>query len=209
MGLTEFVFLGLPGLETRFEMLVGDRTIDINDYFVPIFTINRKGDVKNLWEDQGTDYDNETLDMVMAVPTEERWSFAYRLAENNVADHTFWLMNELSGAKNTPTSRTDKPTLVEAISEDGHPACVLTYKDVSKKLTDTGCSAFLGYLDRDIPDWRINQALALGNCLDNMDGCFCKLAYDDEYLITNYVLPGEDVNAISEDAVMLFVDIHR
>lgn len=205
MGLTEFVFLGLPGLESRFELLVGDGTIDINDYFVPIFTLNRKG-VKDLWKDQGKGFDNDTLDMVMAVPAEERWKFAFRLAQNNLADHVFWLMNELTGVKNTPTSRTDKPTLVNAITEEDSPACVLTYKEVSDLLLDTGCK---GFLNRQVPDWRLNQALDLGNCLSNMDNCFCTLEFNDEYILTNYVLHGEDVNAMSEDAVMFFVDIHR
>lgn len=209
MGLTEFVFLGLPGLESRFDMLVGDNIVDINDYYIPIFTINRKGEVKNLWKDQDTGFDNDTLDMVMAVPVEERWNFAYRLAENNLAGHTFCLMNELSGVKSTPTSRTDKPTLVDAITDEDCTACVLTYEEVAKQLTETGCKGLLGYLDRDIPDWRLNQALELGNCLSHMDGCFCELPYDDEYLITNFVLQGEYVNAMSEDAVLLFVDIHR
>lgn len=205
MGTTQVVFLGRPGLEFRFAIAAMQGNLPDHDYYTPIFTLNRKGELEELARKEGYDlFQRDTLEFIQGLPAEERWEAARRRIYKFLAEDCMFMLDLLQNTKHTPVNLDDNEPLPEwltARSGIGAVPAIRAIHLIDRALENAVAKE--GVSQRNI--W---LAQDLSNCLLHMTDCFCTL-YPGDYTVSGYVLPGEHVTVREEDAVMLFVDIHR
>jgi len=205
MGTTQVVFLGRPGLDYRFAVAVLQGELPDHDYYVPILSLNRKGELVDMARKEGCDLiQRDTLDFLLGLPAEDRWTAACRRIYKLLAEDCVYTLDLLENRVHMPVSLDDSAPLPENLTARTGTgkfspirACCLINRALEKCEGGEGLQA-----------WQICQAQDLSNCLLHMSDCFCTL-YPDDYTVSGYVLPGERVSVRDEDAVMFVVDVHR
>ena len=205
MGTTQVVFLGRPGLDYRFAVAVLQGDLPDHDYYVPILSLNRKGELVEMARKEGYDLIQcDTLDFLLGLPAEDRWTAACRRIYKLLAEDCVYTLDLLENRVHIPVSLDDSAPLPET----------LTARSGMGKFSPIRASCLINRaLEKsegreDLPAWQIGRAQDLSHCLLHMSHGFCAL-YPDDYTVSAYVLPREHVSVRDEDAVMFVVDVHR
>jgi hypothetical protein len=205
MGTTQVVFLGHSGLDDRFARAVFQGDLPDHDYFLPILTLNRKGELVDLAQKEGYDLvRRDPLDFLLGLPAEERWEAEQRRIFKLLSEDCMSTLDFLQNTPHTPINLDDSAPL---------PECLIA-RNGTGMFSPIRASCLIGRaLEKvdgreDLPPWRIQQAQDLSHCLIHMEDCFCTI-HPFDYTVPGYVLPFESVNVKDEDAFMFIVDIHR
>jgi hypothetical protein len=205
MGTTQAVFLGRPGLEYRFAVAVLQGDLPDHDYYVPVLSLNRKGELVDMARKEGYDLiQRDTLEFLQGLSAEDRWASACRRIYRFLAEDCVYTLDLLENRVHMPVDMDDSAPFPDNLTE----------RSGTGKLSPTRASWLINRaLERgegkdSLPAWQIGRAQDLSNCLLHMSDCFCTL-YPNDYTVSGYVLPGERVSVRDEDAVMFVVDIHR